>query len=237
MPLLVEHWPEYRAGFSRAARLQAEAAQLLDDYIATDLVALTGEDASLDLLSLAQLPEMRQRAILRQFIVQRSGVALASAQLETIVCQFSAARSDSQPEYRLVGGGVLRTYRQRLFFEPALPETSLQTMEWDIDQPLVFPKLGCLSAQAGGDFMPRGLLEVRFRKGGERCHLLGETHSRSLKKLLQEWRIPPWQRESLPLIYCDGKLAAIAGLAICEGFGVEEGESGWALSWTPEALT
>ncbi len=237
MPQLAEHWPDYRVGFGRAARLQAEAAQLLDEYIDADLRALTADDASLDLISLAGLPEIRQRAILRQFIIQRSGLALASAQLDTIVSQFSAARSDSQPEFRLAGGSVLRVYRQRLFCGPALQVAVAPDCEWDIGRPLVFPGVGCITAEPEGDFVPRGALEIRFRQGGERCQLAGESHSRSLKKLLQEWQVPPWQREALPLIYCNGELAAIANIAICEGFRAQPGESGWNIRWEPETLT
>lgn len=237
MPLLAEHWPDYRAGFGRAARLQADAAQLLDEYIGADLLALIDDNASLDLRSLAKLSEIRQRAILRQFIIQGSGLALSSAQLDTIVRQFSAARSDSRPEFRLAGGGVLRAYRQRLFCERVLQGLALQEREWRIERRMVIAGVGCLSAEPEGDFMPRGPLQIRFRKGGERCHLVGESHSRSLKKLLQEWKIPPWQRETLPLIYCNGELAAIAGLAICEGYRAQLGESGWNLNWEPEALT
>ncbi len=237
MPLLAEHWPDYRIGFGRTARLQADTAQLLAEYIDADLHTLVGPDASLDLASLARFSKIRQRAILRQFILQRSGLALASAQLDTIVSQFSAARSDSQPEFRLAGGGLLRAFRQRLFYEPLMQKITPRGGEWDIEQALNISGAGVLSAEPGGDFAPRGPLEIRFRRGGERCHLRGESHSRSLKKLLQEWQVAPWQRELLPLVYCNGELAAIADLAICDGYVAQVGEPGWRLRWEPQALT
>src|SRR5690606_29132913 len=37
-------------------------------------------------------------------------------------------------------------------------------------------------------------VDVRFRKGGERCQPVGRAHSQTLKKLFQEFHIPPWER-------------------------------------------
>ena len=59
---------------------------------------------------------------------------------------------------------------------------------------------------------------VKFRTGGERCRLINRKGTRSLKKLLQEWKIPPWERNRIPLIFVGDKLAAIFGYAVCEGF-------------------
>jgi len=61
------------------------------------------------------------------------------------------------------------------------------------------------------------VLSVRFRVGGERCKPLGRSHSQTLKKLFQEYRIPPWERESAPLFYENEKLVAVADFWVCEG--------------------
>jgi tRNA(Ile)-lysidine synthase len=42
-----------------------------------------------------------------------------------------------------------------------------------------------------------------------------------LKKLFQEWRVPPWQRGQVPLIYVDDDLAAVVGYCVCEPFQAE----------------
>lgn len=52
---------------------------------------------------------------------------------------------------------------------------------------------------------------VRFRTGGERIKLPKRQGTHELKKLFQEWCIPPWQRNLVPLIYGDEKLVAVAG--------------------------
>jgi tRNA(Ile)-lysidine synthase len=37
---------------------------------------------------------------------------------------------------------------------------------------------------------------------------------RSLKNLLQEHAVPPWQRGRLPLLWCDGQLLWAAGIGL-----------------------
>jgi len=108
---------------------------------------------------------------------------------------------------------------------------------WDGRGDCLIQGLGRLSSLGGGEFVPRGSMTIRFRRGGERCRLTGHKQSKSLKKLLQEWGVPPWERDCLPLIYCDDELAAIADMAICEGFSARAGESGLSLQWQIEPLT
>ena len=38
------------------------------------------------------------------------------------------------------------------------------------------------------------------------------SHSKTLKALFQEWGVPPWARNTVPLIYLDDCLVAVAGI-------------------------
>jgi tRNA(Ile)-lysidine synthase len=243
MPLFAENWPAYRRSFGRAAKLQSEAAALLKSYVAADLQRLQSEDGSLDLEGVAELQEIRQRAILREFVLAAAGVALTSAQLDTLVAQFIEAGCDRQSAFVLgsgSGSGLrLRAYRGHLHCDLHVkPQLTLPAeLSWDGSDVLTITGAGCLRAASGGAFAARGkLMTVRFRRGGERCRLAGHAHSRPLKKLLQEWGVPTWQRDRLPLIYCGEELAAIADRAICEGFLSAPGEPGLELHWVPESL-
>jgi len=57
-----------------------------------------------------------------------------------------------------------------------------------------------------------GGLTVRNRRGGEKLRLAGHQQHKSVKKLFQECAIPPWRRDKLPLIYCNGELIGIVGI-------------------------
>ena len=64
------------------------------------------------------------------------------------------------------------------------------------------------------------------RAGGEHLRLRAGGPRRSLKNLLQEHAIPPWQRERLPLMWCDGRLVWAAGIGLEADLCAAPGETG-----------
>ena len=72
---------------------------------------------------------------------------------------------------------------------------------------------------------------VRFRQGGERCRPAGRSGSQTLKKLLQEYEVPPWWRDRTPLLYCGDELVAVADLWVCEGWQSPAAEQGLVVTW------
>jgi tRNA(Ile)-lysidine synthase len=64
------------------------------------------------------------------------------------------------------------------------------------------------------------------RQGGERLRLHPGGPHRSLKNLLQEQAIPPWQRERLTLLWCDGKLLWATGIGFDADALASPGETG-----------
>ena len=71
-----------------------------------------------------------------------------------------------------------------------------------------------------------GSLTLGVRQGGERLRLHAGGPHRSLKNLLQEHAIPPWQRDRLPLLWCDGRLAWAAGIGFDADLSAAPGEAG-----------
>jgi tRNA(Ile)-lysidine synthetase-like protein len=60
---------------------------------------------------------------------------------------------------------------------------------------------------------------------GQTVPCSGGPH-RSLKNLLQEQAIPPWQRDRLPLLWCDGRLVWAAGIGLEADLLAAPGEAG-----------
>jgi tRNA(Ile)-lysidine synthase len=75
-------------------------------------------------------------------------------------------------------------------------------------------------------------MDIRFRQGGETLQPAGRRHHHRLKKLLQEWGVPDWERDRVPLVYRDGVLVAVAGLCVCEGFQATAEQGGLDLHWS-----
>ena len=100
---------------------------------------------------------------------------------------------------------------ERDSFEP-LPDFEYQ---WDDTRvPLVIKELNWLldiSALHNLKAYSGHPLRVRNRRGGERWRPDADSHSVSVKSLLQQRRIPPWQRSRLVFVYSDDKLVDICG--------------------------
>ena len=89
-----------------------------------------------------------------------------------------------------------------------------------------------LPEPAGGGVRAGKRYTVVFRSPGLMCRLSGRPE-KPLKQVLAEAGVPPWLRDSVPLLLVDGKLAAIGGVGVCEGCEADPGEPGVRLVWSP----
>jgi tRNA(Ile)-lysidine synthase len=63
-------------------------------------------------------------------------------------------------------------------------------------------------------------LRVIFNPEGLSAHPIGRGHSRKLKKLFQEYRVPSWLRRRTPILMDGDRVIAVMGLFVdknCEG--------------------
>ncbi|MGC8400512.1 tRNA lysidine(34) synthetase TilS [Enterobacter mori] len=65
---------------------------------------------------------------------------------------------------------------------------------------------------------------VRFKAGGL-LHIVGRNGGRKLKKIWQENNVPPWLRDTTPLLFYGETLIAAAGVFITEEGWAEKGVS------------
>lgn len=226
MPVLNSRWPMHSATLSRAATHLAEAAELLNVLAAEDWLGVqSNQHQVMSVAALLELAPARQRNVLRYWLKEVCGLPLPDTQhLARIRDEILSARADATPEVSWPGA-VVRRYQENLYAMAPLPAfTTDWTSRWDLAQPLILPdgvqQLRACPAIGAGlrlDMLQHGV-EVRFRHGGETVQLPGRGHHHALKKLLQEWGVPPWQRERIPLIYVQGELAQVAGHCICAPF-------------------
>lgn len=69
-------------------------------------------------------------------------------------------------------------------------------------------------------------LRIKNREGGERFKPDIGRPKRTIKRMLQEYNIPPWQRECLPLVFMDETLVAIPNLAVAADLKASPNELG-----------
>jgi tRNA(Ile)-lysidine synthase len=238
LPVFEERWPQAVTTIARAAAWQAEADSLLHELGTNDLdTVIGGTPFRLKLDALAALSGARRHNLLRAWL---KGLALplpSAVQVREIDHLLAARRDgDSCVRWRAV---ELRRFRDELYALSPLPA-------FDPGRPVAWrPAVDALRLPAGTLTASRRLSEglaqsalagrstvVRYRAGGESLRLRPGGPSRLLKLLMQEWRIPPWLRDRLPLLYVDGELAAVADMAVAADFQTAPGAEGWVLNWS-----
>jgi tRNA(Ile)-lysidine synthase len=72
---------------------------------------------------------------------------------------------------------------------------------------------------------------IRSRQGGERLQPDARRPRRSLKNLLQEAHVAPWQRDRLPLIYCGNVLVWAPEVGVDSAFQARADEAALRPDW------
>ena len=238
MPELQQHWPGLSKVLARAAAHQADQLELANALAVQDCASCRCADASLSLSELRALSPARQRNLIR-FQVAALGLPLPSqAVLARILEEVMTSREDARPCVHWPGAEVRRFHDRLCIMAPLPVQDPAGRYAWDLRDPLVLEHAGgvlSVNHVAGkGLRMPAntGDIQVRFRQGGERLQPAGRAHHHRLKKLFQEWRVPDWERERVPLVYQGEQLVAVAGLCVCEGFQTGVNERGLGLHWS-----
>lgn len=242
LPSIAERWPDAPRTLVRLAERSRETASMLDALAAMDLRAARGTAPdTLNAAAIAALSPPRAANALRAWLVSRHRIPPPPRYwLRLLADEVIAARSDRRPE--AVRGSVwVRRFRGELYTgretgrdrpRPRLPAST----PWRLDEgPLDLPhgRLAAVRVEGEGLAVARLPLpvEVRFRRGGERCRPHARGITKSLRDLFQERAVPPWKRWSWPLVFAGDRLAAAPGLFLCDPFAAREAEPAWRLEW------
>lgn len=218
LPKLELRWPELSKRLSRSSRIAAETATLLNNLAALDAKALGDRKDRLSIDALKSLSAERQRNVLRYALRQLGLPTPSAAQLQRVLDEVVAARDDAEPVLKWNGVEV-RRYRNCLYLLPSgladLPADT--TVPKGCDRVELGHGLGALRLETGAaqglddKILERGL-ELKYRQGGEKLRLIDQTHTKTLKNLLQEKSIVPWMRNRIPLVFAGDELVAVADL-------------------------
>lgn len=231
LPAICKRWPHALEQLAKLSFRSVENTSLLKEYALEDLTAC-GVKAervgfSLDIAAFSLFNESRQHHVLREWARSYDFDAPLPVHLAQ-VSRLLNASSDAIPAVEW-GSSALARFNHRLFLLPRSilkPELNNDAgvNEWDANEPRQLPDGfeldvsfdACVSACLDVEFGP---VNIRFRRGGERCKPLGRNHSQTLKKLLQEYGLEPWLRYRVPLIYKNDDLIAVGDLWWCKDFG------------------
>lgn len=198
MPRVQKIWPRVVEAISACAEHCQEAQANLDDLAHIDCPDLALKQDKLLLTGLTALPLRRLKQVLRIWFKNQGVKALSSVKLEILIQEVIFSQPDAMPLMH-IGKLTVRRYRDSLYLVREIKKPDIAT--------LTLPSLR----------IPTGaVLDIRFRAGGESLVLHGQT--KSLKSLFQAWGVPPWERDSIPLIFINNKLAAVLDFAVGDDY-------------------
>jgi tRNA(Ile)-lysidine synthase len=243
IPLLSGRWSEYAQSVTRSAVLSGQADQLSKDLAIEDLHSLDSREEragwSISIASIKSLTKLRQKNILRYWSEIHGLSAPGPKIIDEILSSVLEARADASPQV-IWQSQCWGRFQERLYLlKRGSAEIQHQPLEWDLQSSVRLSDGSELQrevCEGRGITAEIDTVQVRYRRGGERCKPIGRNHSNSLKKLLQEYQLPPWLRDRVPLLYVEDQLIAVGDLWICEGWGAGAGEKGLNITWQVDSL-
>ncbi len=249
LPLLAARWDGYRHTIVRAADHAATSQVLLDECLpAPETVFSVMGDPGVEQGELLQgqgpvatESEIEGAMIKLRKWLRSGGLPMPPLMLlQEFLRQLCEGTAGSSPRLEC-SSYILQRYQDRVYL---LPDFTADPGE---GQPVAFnfaeindvPGVGEVSivaARAEGILLGEDdKLELRWRRGGERCRPSGRPYNQRLKKLLQELAVPPWWRDRIPLLYLHDELLAVGDLWLCESSRLrprkEVPDGLWQLRW------
>ncbi len=236
LPRLEARFPAYRETLSRASRNLADYSELAEELAALDARAFS--DGVVPVESLRGLSDARALNLLRRLFANRGLPMPNRTRLEEALRQCRAAGADSEVHVSF-GSHGLRCFRGQVGIVEEFGEIPVDwNTRWDGGRELLLPAgLGVLSARAalGEGIAARHFAQqgatVRGRSGGERMRPADDRPRRTLKNLLQETAVPPWERERMPLLFIGDALAWVPGIGVAAEFRAARDEPGIVPEW------
>ena len=224
MPLITEKWPGVVANIARAATHCQQAKINLEELAIQDSPELVIPHRKLFIEPLKALSFERITNVLRVWLKKNQIQLPSTLTFQRLITEVIFASPDAVPQVAWDDIQV-RRYQGYLYLD-RIEVTSLpSSIEWtNFPAPLVLEKynLHLITEKVSkGLMIPQDAkILIKFRQGGEQFCWHGQN--KELKKLFQEWGIPPWEREKIPLVYINDQLAAVVGYAVSDLFFSED---------------
>lgn len=224
LPLLHQRWPHFNHMVARSAALCGEESRLIMELLTDELNSCMDDAANLLITPLLTMSDLKRNALLRTWLKIHGMMMPSRQQLRLLWQTVANARDDANPQFAF-HPYTIRRFQQRLYILKKQPSLSNVILFWNMQSPLLLPnnlgKLYCDNTAAGPLRKPEAHESptIRFKTTGK-FSIVGRHHSRSIKKLWQEFNIPPWMRDQIPLLYYNDTLISAIGIFITrEGQG------------------
>lgn len=249
IPMVEERWPGASERLVQFAdevgemnqRLQVGTKAQLKGCLEYRPQWLLGSQPLLNIKTLQQMESHVQRLVVREWLKKQGWQPPSRNMLEQIFREIINARIDAEPQVKMSEHCVISRFQERLVvLDPVISLEPFEPVLWDWQKVPVL-RLGARSLichqgpaeNCRAIYLPKKPLLLK-----RRCHIpvdekiavAGRKGRKTLKKLLQEHKVPPWLRDYLPFIFDGDQMVAAPGLWVCESY-CSNTDNGFSLHW------
>lgn len=234
LPLIESRHQSIKSVLARTASHMAEANAMLDALAKIDATNLIDQDDSLNLIGLSLLDALRAKNVVRWWLAKNNLMMPSGSHLTQIMQQLLTAKQDANISIALQHL-TLKRYLQRAYLVK-LKQAQTFDVEWSGQAQLNLPNGTTLYFQR---VLGQGFVFKSNQLTLQISNIAGQRHfkpqlnrpSKTLKHLLQEANIPPWQRDCLPLIFWQGNLVIVPKVGVSHDYLAKENEVGLVVEW------
>ena len=236
-PELQKRFPQAIKTINRSVDLIAEGFRLNQILAEKDFHQyLTGDNNLLKLAAFEEIERERLHNLLRWWLNINDLQMPSQKIISEVVRQVLSKKNDALIKIKITELVSIRTYQKHLYLVKTSADENFE-ITWSGEQFISLPDMSTLyfNKQKGQGFNFKKIsskkLVVRSRLGGEKFKPIYNQPTRTLKSLLQDSKIPPWERAKIPLVMDANKVVAIPGFGVDFDYQVSTNEFGYSLSW------
>lgn len=200
LPSLTKRWPELSSAVQRSARLCAQQQQLLEEVAEEKLAEMLDSGNRLNIQKLQQCSVLWQAQILRYWL-DTVGASMPSEAVLNEIQLILLAREDANPVVNWHRWQI-RRFQNNLY---CLTDFDLQQPE---NRELKAAEIAELPEDLGW-VCTETPAEIKFGGYALKFKPQGEKFSKPIKQWFQHWKIEPWCRQAIPLVFINNELVAI----------------------------
>lgn len=151
--------------------------------------------------------------------------------------QIKDRRKDAQINIQIAPNVSIRAYKNELWLVENVTNAADFEIYWRGEDTITLPdasKLSFTKTIGDGisiDKLGTQTIRIQNRRGGERFKPAANQPTRTLKHLLQQSPLAPWEREILPMLFLEDQLIAVPHFGVHCNFQAKKYEESYQISW------
>jgi tRNA(Ile)-lysidine synthase len=238
LPKLYERFPHASKTISRSASLIAKGFYLNYSIAKEDSLDYFSENLTrLNLRMTQELTQERVINLIRWWLEKNEQKMPSLKVMLELYKQIKNIKKDSLVNIKISQDMSIRAYNNELWLVPIKNTQQNYEIFWRGEEEIMLPDMSKLLFKriTGSGISLKKLststIRIQNRKGGERFKPAHNEPSRTLKYLLQKSKMPPWERDDVPLLFIEDHLIAVPSFGIDHAFHSKKNEDAYQVTW------